>query len=99
MLRIQKSEMKFILTSKSWSFAINRATAIAEVVVAAEAAAAVVPDIVAVVITTTTVAVWVDQAHRIMATVAVVAVVVATAVAVTIGIIIVEILTCQIYNR
>lgn len=91
--------MKFILTSKSWSFAINRAAAIAEEVVVAEAeavvdqAVAIVTIIVEVVAVTTTTVIWVDRVRCIMA------VVVAAAVeAATIGTI-VEILTCQTYNR
>lgn len=88
-----KSEMRFILTSKSWSFAINRAATVAEVVVVAAAAVdqavAIVTIIVAVEIVITVI--W-DRVQCIMATMAV------AVEAATIGTI-AEILTCQTYNR
>lgn len=90
--------MRFILTSKSWSFAINRAATVAEVVVVAAAAAAV--DQAAVAIVTIIAAaeivitvIW-DRVQCIMATMAAAAVVEAA----TTGTI-AEILTCQTYNR
>lgn len=93
MLRRIKSEMRFILTSKSWSFAINRAATVAEVVVvvADQAEVAIVTITVAVVVIVITAVIW-DRVQCIMAVAA------AAGVATTTGTI-VEILTCQTYNR
>lgn len=89
--------MRFILTSKSWSFAINRAATVAEVVVVAAAAAAV--DLAVATVTIIAAAeivitvIW-DRVQCIMATMAA-EVAVEAATTGTIA----EILTCQTYNR
>lgn len=85
--------MRFILTSKSWSFAINRAATVAEVVVVAAAAVAAADQAAIVTIVVIVITVIWDPAQCIMATM-VGMVEEATIIGTT-----VEISTCQTYNR